>query len=387
LSRLSLKKAYNTPVEELAGRVREYLHLPDPSALYTLLGAVAANLIEGNSVWLMLVGPASAGGSELLNMLLGLPNIFEAGMIDSPAAFLSGSSKKDTAKDATGGLLRQVGGHGGIIMKDFTSMLSLPQDQMKKVLSIFREVYDGRWTRPTGTDGGRNLHWEGRAMFLAKVTGEIDRHHQVNASLGERWVYYRFNEGNSYEKSRRALMNATRSGWRDKLQMAVTDFYANLDLQFGSLLPRRQLHDPEILRIIRMGEVASRCRSAVVRDQYSKDVMGVKETESGTRISTVLAQLYMGMEVIGVPGVDIWRLVGKVALDSMPRMRKIIIDGAAKYGDTGCALKELLDTTGSSRSTVERAIEDLEIHGVVSRHKVANVVHVTLTDWMRKELL
>ena len=43
-----------------------------------------------------------------------------------------------------------------------------------EVLSALREIYDGKWTRYIGTDGGRPLHWEGKLGLVFGCTGAID---------------------------------------------------------------------------------------------------------------------------------------------------------------------------------------------------------------------
>ena len=65
----------STPIEYLATNMKKYLHMPDCGALNTLMGAVAANMIQGGPVWLMFVGPAGSGKTEMLNSLLGLPGV------------------------------------------------------------------------------------------------------------------------------------------------------------------------------------------------------------------------------------------------------------------------------------------------------------------------
>ena len=347
--------------------IRRYLHMPDPSILYVLMGAVAGNLMDGYPVWLMLVGPPSDGKTELLNSLLGISGMHELANISNESAFLSATTQKERAKDATGGILRQVGDHGGVVMNDFTSVLGLDNKTLGVILSVFRESYSGRWTRHVGVDGGRQIRWVGKVAFFGGVTGEIDRHQQINAALGERWIYYRMgaNEVVTYEKARRALLNAGRPVWREELRDLVASFFAGLDLWFGESEGRRDLTDQEANKIIRLATVAARCRSAVVRDAYTKEIMGVRETEAGTRLATILGQLLVGMEVIGVEERERWRLVGKVGLDSMPKIRRAIVDGVLSHGREGVTTTELAAATGASKSVVDRAVEDLEVHGVV----------------------
>lgn len=392
MPKLHISKRASTPIEWLAVRVRDYLHMPDPSALYVLVGCLAANMLEGYPVWLMLVGPPGSGKTELLNCLLGVGMVHAADSVKGEASFLSGTSKKDVSKDATGGLLRVVGDHGALVMKDFTGVLSMNQDTVCETLNVMRQAYDGSWSRQIGTDGGRSLKWTGKLAFLAGVTGEIDRHHSVNASLGERWMYWRFDDEDGFAKSRKALTNASKSGWQKDLQDLVAAFFMGLDLKFKEPLPRRDLTDAEIVRVITMAGVAARCRSAVVRDRYSKEIIAPREQEFEGRIATALGQLLIGMEAVGVRAADRWRLLGKVSLDSMPRLRKMVLTGVLESRTNGNPLGEgvgyerLTERLGCSRSVVERTVQDMVVHDVVNTEKVGNKVMVKLSTWTKTEM-
>ncbi len=76
-----------------------------------MLGTVAANLLEGDAVWLGIIGPPSSANTELLNSISKLPKVVQAATL-TPAGLLSGTPKKQSAKDAKGGLLREIGDFG-----------------------------------------------------------------------------------------------------------------------------------------------------------------------------------------------------------------------------------------------------------------------------------
>lgn len=352
-----------SPVERLAASFRQYLHLPDPANLYLLMGAVAANMIEGTPVWVMLVGPPSCGKTELLNSLLGLPRMVEGADIASEAAFLSGTSRRELATDATGGLLRQVGEHGGLILNDFTSILSKSPDKIQTIMAVFREAFSGRWTRHIGAEGGRVLSWTGKLALFGGCTGKIDQHHQVAAELGERWIYWRFAEKDVFAEVMMALSNG-RNGWRDDLQAMTRRFFAEVGLCFGKLAPRRDFRDSERVHIFELASLAARCRSGVARDGYTHEIVGAREGELAIRLSTILAQLLIGLDHIGVPETQQWKLLAKVAMDSMPRLRQIAIRTVAARELTVDELKREL---ACSLSVAKRVVEDLEIHGVFQR--------------------
>lgn len=368
-----------SPIEHLTATFRDHLHLPDPGPLYTLMGAVAANMIEGDPVWLMFIGAPSCGKSALLNTLLDLPQMIEGADLSGEAAFLSGTSQREWAKDATGGLLKQVGRHGGVILNDFTSVLSNPLDKINKIMSIFREAFGGRYTRHIGAEGGRQIHWAGKLALFAGVTGKIDQHHQISAELGERWVYYRFDGelNDAFQEVMMALADE-KDEWRQILCAAVRQFFEGLDLKFGANAPRRKFTDFERIRIYNLASMAARCRSGVARDSYTKEIVGARETELAIRLSKILAQLLIGLDIIGVPEQTQWRLLTKVAMDSMPKLRRILIEAT---GSKDMTVDEARGLMGCSLSVAKRVVEDLELHNIV--YRINQRVH--LTPWMEKK--
>ena len=74
---------------------RSTMHLPDPSIVYAVLGAVAANRLPGDPLWLLLVGPPSSGKTETLDALCELPEYHPVSTF-SEAGLLAGSISKDS---------------------------------------------------------------------------------------------------------------------------------------------------------------------------------------------------------------------------------------------------------------------------------------------------
>ena len=192
------------PLRDCVATFRRWLHLPDPGVLLVTLATVAANRADGDPVWLLVVGPPGSGKTEVLGTLSTLPDVHAAATL-TEASLLSGTSKRDKATDAKGGLLRELGDFGIIVCKDFGSILSMNRDARAAVLAALREVYDGSWTRHVGTDGGRTLAWSGKVGLLAGCTPAIDSHHAVIGSMGERFVLYRLPPVDAAQQARRAL--------------------------------------------------------------------------------------------------------------------------------------------------------------------------------------
>lgn len=200
---------------------QRWLYMPDPTVLYAVLGAVAANLLPGDPVWLLTVGPPGSGKTETINALSRLQNVHHISTL-TEAALLSGTPKKEKASDAKGGLLRVIGAFGIIVAKDFTSVLSMHPDSRRGLLAGLREIYDGHWDRGVGTDGGRLLTWDGKVGFIAGCTPTIDSHHGVMATMGERFIFCRLPVINPTEQAMRALAHVGReTEMREELAEAL----------------------------------------------------------------------------------------------------------------------------------------------------------------------
>lgn len=340
-----------------------WLHLPDSDLVVLVLGATAANLLEGDALWLLVVGPPGAGKTEVLQPLTTLEYVHPAATI-TEAALLSGSPRKSHEPGATGGLLREVGDFGIVVAKDFSGVLSMHRDSRAAVLAALREIFDGSWSRPVGTGGGRVLTWKGKAGLIGGVTPSVDRHAAVMGALGERFVLYRISDDTSASKADRALANfGDEKQMRTELAVAVEKVMANLDVDY-----RGALDDADRARIVALAEFAVRARTAVERDGYRRTVQVMPEYEQAPRLAKQLAQLRAGIGAVGADPKTAWRIVRKVALDSIPRLRWQIL---TTLHDTGEPMKtaDLVETTGIPKRTLDEYVEDLELLKLVDRTK------------------
>lgn len=373
------------PIQRLAIRFQEHLHLPDPVVLYALIGALAGNMMQGDLIWLMLVGAPGSGKTELLLSLLGVPGIRNASSISGEAALLSGVPRKERMEGAKGGLLREIGEAGMLVFKDFTSVLSKSELEGAKLYAALRECYDGSWSRDVGGDGGRQLAWKGRLAVCAGVTDEIDEQHQKVAAMGERFILLRMPKTDGWSESNKNLDMLDKSEIREDLQSAVLTLIADLDLSWRHLKPRPTLKQSEKDRIIALAQISARCRSIVIRDRWTREITAVPDPEVSTRLSGELGQLYIGMALVGVPIEERWQVLQKIAFDSMPPGRSIVVKAlkaglrqAAEIREHAAISREV---TSCSRTTIERTLQDLEALGVVEHSADKGWL---LREWIRK---
>ncbi len=351
-----------------------WLHDPDPVPTRVVLAAYVANMfLDGDPVWVMLVGGSGIGKTVRIIPLSALPHVVMASTLTGEAALLSASPKRERAKNATGGVLRQIGERGILVVKDFTSVLSMSRDRRAEVIAALREIYDGRWDRFYGADGGQVLPWAGHCGFIAGCTTAIDSAHSVLDVMGTRFLFVRLPDADASDIGGSALAQA---GQEQQMHAELAQVTAGL---MGSLGPPHELHEGVRPWLVALAALASRARSPVERD-YQGEISLVGDAEAPTRIIKQLGQLWKACGMLGLDEDASWAVVRRAGLDSVPKLRRAVIDCLGGEGD-------VLPTTGVARAvrhparTTLRTLGDLDAHGLVVRHTEVQGARRVIYSW------
>lgn len=370
-------------IHKLAADLQDYIYCPHPDHVYVALATLVANMMRGNTVWVMFVGASSTGKNTVLDTLVKCPKVFMRSKISGEAALLSGTKKSEVAKGAKGGLLREIGLRGVLVMRDFTSVLSMDYKNMTALIGALREVFDGHWTRTIGGEGGRDLAWgypeRGHVGFIGSCTPAIDARHSIIQELGQRWLYYRYPHDDGFGQSLAALRRMRRQDQMDDDLSDTISGFINTVAEWDMELPR-ELDKVEEQRLIHMATLMVRVRSTVTRDRGgSREINAPTNPEGPPRMTGSLGQLYLGLEVVGLDEVERWRIIGKVALDSAPQTRVMTVESLVAAGSAGLEVGDLREKLQCGKNTVTYLVEDLKVLGVVDRDE--NVVR--LSSWAR----
>ena len=278
--------------------------------------------------------------------------------ITSEGALISATSKKDASKQATGGLLRKIGDRGVLVIKDFTSILSMNRDSRAAVLAALREVYDGRWERNVGTDGGQSLGWEGRIVLIGAVTTAYDSAHAVIASMGDRFALVRVDSNlGRLQAGRQALQNVGREEqMRQELAAAAGDLLSSCRPELAIL------DDQAMTELLGAANLVTLSRTAVERDNHG-NVLEAHAPEAPTRFAKMLAQVLRGALALGVDRQGALRTAFRVAGDSVPPLRLDALSDLLEHPDSRTA--EVVKRLQRPRSTVDRTLQELHQLGLV----------------------
>ena len=361
----------------------KWLHMADTAPVLAVAATIVANLATGDPVWLLVVGPPSGGKTEILSSCARLPYMVPAATI-SEAALLSGTAKRERTKEATGGLLRQVGDFGILLAKDFTSVLSQNKDTAKSAIAALREIYDGSWDRPIGSDGGRVLHWDGKCGFIGGVTPSYDRYGTIVNALGDRYLLLRLPDVDAEEQAKSAMRSTEQEvAMRAELAQAMTGLIAgaNRDLVYG------ELSDGDRERLKNLAIFTARARTAVERDGYTGDLLVMPQAEGPARLVKSFRRLYGGLCAIGVDEDSRWDLLRRVAIDCVPTIRAVVL-GELVDGSGYRRTSEIAGNVEMVTKTAHRILDDLALIGVATRTKKTTADNSPdlwdASDWLRQ---
>jgi hypothetical protein len=348
----------NSPLDKVEAVFRQWLLLKDPYVVRAVLAAVVANRMSGDPLWMFLVAPPSGVKTELLVSVSWSDFSFPLSDLTSQT-FASGMRGEDPS------LLSKLKFGQVLILKDFTTVLSMDRDRRAEILSQLREIYDGAYKKSWGT--GKILDWHGKLGLIAGVTPIIDTHYSVFQTLGERFVQYRVVQPDAIKVAKIAIQNQGReSEMRAALAAATAKFFSCLDMKE---VP--ELDDLTVGRLAALAAFCVRARSGVVRDAFGgKEVEYVPEPEAPGRLAKQLALFYRALLICQSDRDVAYYLAQKIAFDSIHKTRFDLIRLFHRLpADLGLTTSEVAEKSGYPTRTIRRYLEDLTALDVIAVSK------------------
>lgn len=334
----------------------------DLDVLDVVLCCAAVERLSGDPVWLLVVSGSGAAKTETVAALAGA-GAHMTSTISGEGALLSGTARRDRTKNATGGLLRKIGDRGLLVIKDVTTILSMNRDSRASVLAALREVYDGRWDRNLGSDGGMTLTWEGRLVVIGAVTTAWDTAHAAIAAMGDRFLLVRLDSGSGrLAAGRRAIANTgNEKMMRTELADAAGELLDRIDTTADPTLTQAETE-----QLLALADLVTMARTGVEHD-YRGDVIDAHAPEHPTRFVKQLTQIMRGGIALGIPRERLLSLATRCARDSMPPMRLAVLLDVRQHPDA--AVADVRRRLQKPRSTVDRCLQDLHMLGLLELHE------------------
>lgn len=349
----------------LEERVSKWLLLKDKNVLRILLATVIANKLKGDPVWLLIVCASGGSKTELLRGLNKIPNIYALSDL-TPQTFLSGM-KGDNAS-----LLNRIDPYDTImVMKDFTTVLTMHRDKRQEILGQMREIYDGYIKKAFGT--GETKEWTGKLGFIAGVTTVIDRYQTVNQVLGERFIQYHLVHEDALTLARRSMSNTgDEVQMREEIQNAFADFIAGVEIPERNPDVSEEVKD----KVVHLATFCVRARSGVFREGYSREIEFVPDPELPTRFTKELMKLASALSLVDEQSDEQnYDLVFKIGMDSIPQLRRSIV--SMMRFDEEYETSKIASEVGYPSTSTRRALEELQALELLKKRSDGN----GFSDW------
>ncbi|MDO0976956.1 ArsR family transcriptional regulator [Mycolicibacterium frederiksbergense] len=353
-----------TELDELDATFEKWLgDTYDLDSIHLALITAAIVQLDGDLLWTLIVSGSGNAKTETVQALRDAEGVRMISTLSSSAALLSGSPKRESDENSTGGLLAQIGAKGVLVIKDVTSILSMPHTARDGVLAALREVYDGYWSRESGANGGQNLEWSGRIAVVGAVTTAWDTHHAAVATFGDRFVLLRTDSTTRATRHAAARQSVDNIGSEDRMRSELAGAAKAVLENIGEA---PHLHDNETTTLRMMADLACRARGAVERD-FKGEPLFPHAPEMPTRLAKQLAQIVRGGVAIGMQREDAMRLALRCALDSIPPLRLKLLRHLAKL-TSSALVAEVVKAVQHPRNTVDRELQCLQLLGLAEIH-------------------
>lgn len=356
-------KAKPVPVGQVEAAYRKWLELPNAEPLDVVFGSVFANRLGGDPLWLFLVGPPGSLKSELLMSLDGAPLVH---CETSLTAHTLISGMNMGGNDPS--LLPKIIGKT-LVVKDFTTILSLNQTERDAIFGVLRDAYDGKTTRRFGNTVARR--YEGKFGVVGGVTPIIDSATHGNSVLGERFIKYRLRQtGGTFTKGGDAIMRALDNMFEENSMRPELNSIGQKVLN----RPVDAAHIPKLPQWFKercrdLAHLVAALRGTVGRERYTQQILFKPMSEQGTRLAKQFAILAAGIAVYrGKDEVDegIYATVCRVAMDTSPDRQEEVVKQLFTHGGRG-RTAEIATWARFPQDTVRYVLEDMAMLGLVER--------------------
>lgn len=355
-------------LESITELYKKTFFTTDDASIALVAAILIGSQLKVPPVWCHIIGPTSGGKSTLLEAFNKHRFVHQISDL-TPNTFLSGMA---TSKGETS-LLKQLGPTFTIFMKDFTTILSKPDETQEAIIAQMREIYDGYISKQTGL--GKKIEWpgpglKGHATFVMAATEGIYSLQDKFSDMGTRAINYVLLPQNRKESTLRGLRNNTKLDKEmEEIQQACAEFVEEM---FRSLPEQLPYIDEKLEEdIVDVSDFASLCRSVIKRDYKGAKSLALS-AEMPMRMSKqflVLAQLFTHISGGKLP--DLLRAaIFKTAFDSIPKQRRLIIEALTKYNRVN--IGGISDLINYPPERCKEWMEDLQMFRVVDRIKAGN---------------
>jgi len=354
-------------LDEVKAVFNKWLFLEDDRIIDVALATHIANRFAADPVWTLIISPPSTTKTEVLRGFQGHSDAYFLSTL-TPSTFISG---KKTKNNNEASLLFKLS-EKTLILKDFTTILSMRHEPRAEILAQLREIYDGNYVKAFGT--GQTVSWEGRVGLIAACTPIYDKHYAVIGSMGDRFITYRCPENDNRKMGIQAQkIVGHEDQMRDEIRSAVHRF---ID-QFSdvSSIHFKKSTDELNEMIVALACFCALARTPVDRDYKTGMIEYQPMPEGSGRLTKQLTQIGLALALIHQKNridEEIYHFIKKIGADLVPTQRiRILKDLFDSKAIAALSVwrhsKDVAVDVNMPTNTAKRILEDMMVVGAVNR--------------------
>lgn len=356
--------------EQVYERYTKWLRLRNTEVLDIFYGAMLANRLPGDPIWLMLVGPSGCGKSEVIMSIKDAVDIFSIDTL-TKNTLVSGAMGVGGSDPS---LIPQIDGKI-LAIKDMTTILDMQSNDRDEIFSQLRSAYDGEFNKPFGV--GILRAYTSKFGIMAGVTRAIELYTEGHTALGERFLRYPFPVNNTSKGRADVLHKALdniRSNQKDLMHKELRETGTEVLNYNYEKIPEMSTEYGE--ELVALAEWTSIMRGTVTRDKYTKEITHKAFIEIGTRLVTQFGKLSYGIAMfkrLDKLTDDVYDTVREVAKGSVPSKNEDIIRKLySRYCDNKreTSIDQMTELIKLPTVTVQRIAENLFTLGALVKTKV-----------------
>jgi len=364
------RKGLQYPLTELKKVIHNWFYIENDEVVDVIMAVYVANRFNADPVWLIIIAPPSNTKTELLRAFDGHKNAFFISNL-TPSTLVSGIIKRKGKPEPS--LLPRLNDKI-VILKDFTSLLSMRSENRQEILATLREAYDGQYSKLFGN--GKEVNWKGHFGLIAACTPVYDSHYGVIGSMGERFILYRSDSMNGIKMGLQAQKIVGKEDeMRAEISSAVHKFIDQFDtLENVQLEKNQETYD----MIISLACFCAYGRCPVERDWKNQHIKYLPMPEGTPRLVKQFMQIGTGLALAhGKNSIDfeVYETIKKIGRDLIPSQRLMVLKylwdmRAFEYINNWEKSKAIAKAVNMPMGTVRLILEDLMVVGALRRDTV-----------------
>ncbi|MFC1790169.1 hypothetical protein ACFLZP_01645 [Patescibacteria group bacterium] len=361
-------------VKDIIRAVRSCCALPKELIKVVLAVCISVKLDLPSSLWLMIVGVPSSAKTDLVNFLRGSKlTYFIDTLTQNP--FASGYVAPKGGK--TYDLLPELDNRC-FVCKDFTTIFSLNDETVRKLLGELVSIYDGEFRKFSPTRGLKE--YSANFSHIGCITpSALNRHSRYMNIIGPRFMFYRIPKL-SVVNSKKGFKIAWQTDRKIKLKKVqeTTSLFLNqisnnlknknIEVDFSDKEVKSRLEDLSIFTSKSRGIVVSQRQS--FKNEEGKEIVYYEiidhQTEEPWRAFQQLKGLAIALSLISgtnkVSREEI-NILKKVVFSSMPVQRAEALECFKK--ESVLTARKLSILIKKSQRTCQRLLKELQFLGIV----------------------